>query len=185
MNSILEIRNKLKKKKPEFLRQDAHKRKRLSHSWRRPRGIHSKMREQIKGRRRSPRIGWGSPRAVKGLTRDGLSPLHVYNEHQLAQVKQPIVIARTVGMKKRAAIVRKAVENKIKIINVKDPQAYLANVEKQLNERKQRHKLNLAEKKKAEQAAKKAEPEKKEETPEEKEAREKEEKRKVLEGKTA
>ncbi|HLC55115.1 MAG TPA: eL32 family ribosomal protein [Candidatus Nanoarchaeia archaeon] len=183
MSRLLEVRNKLKRRMPRFIRQDAHKRKRLSQSWRRPKGIHSKMREQIKGRRRSPNIGWGSPRAVSGLTREGFRPLYVQNKSQLAQAVKQIVIARTVGMKKRAALVRKAMEMNLTILNIKDPQAYLADVEKQLIERRKQHKSHTMEKKKADEAAKKAEPQKKEETLEEKEAREKEEKRKVLEGK--
>ncbi len=184
MNHLLETRNKLKRKKPKFLRQDAHKRKRLSQSWRRPRGIHSKMREQIKGRRRSPRIGWGSPRAVRGLTREGFVPVHVHNVSQLATIAQPLIISRTVGTKNRMLIIKKAMEKKLKILNIKDPQAYLAQEEKKFQERKQQQKTRLDERKKTEEAGKKqAEPEKKEETIEQKEAREKEEKRKILEGK--
>ena len=41
---LLELRKKIKGKKPNFIRQDAHKHKRLARKWRKPKGIQSKMR---------------------------------------------------------------------------------------------------------------------------------------------
>ena len=181
------LRNKLKKRLPSFIRQDAHKRKRLGLKWRRPRGIHSKMREQQKGRRASPRIGFGADREVRGLTREGFVPIVIHTPEQVDLLSQPFIIAATVGMKKRVVIVKKALEKKLRILNVKDPQTFLTQVEQVLKSRKQVHAKVIADKKKVEEeSAKKAEVAKKEvkqETPEEKEKRELEEKRKVLEAK--
>src|SRR3989344_3589014 len=151
----LATRNKLKRKKPSFIRQDAHKRKRLGLKWRRPRGIHSKMREQQKGRRASPRIGYGADREVRGVTREGFVPILVHTPEQVVALSQPFIIAATVGMKKRVAIVKKAMEKKLRILNIKDQQAFLTQVEQTLKSRKQKHVQTAAEKKKAEEEAKK------------------------------
>ena len=43
----LELRKKIKSKKPDFIRQDFHK-KRLKKKWKRPRGLHSKVRLMLK-----------------------------------------------------------------------------------------------------------------------------------------
>ena len=43
---LLELRKRIKRKKPEFIRQDAHKKKSLESKWRKPKGLHSKMREK-------------------------------------------------------------------------------------------------------------------------------------------
>ena len=45
---MLELRAKLKKKKPRFIRQDAHKIKRIDKSWRKPRGKDSKIKQNLK-----------------------------------------------------------------------------------------------------------------------------------------
>ncbi|MDO8555768.1 MAG: eL32 family ribosomal protein [Nanoarchaeota archaeon] len=180
------LRNKLKKRLPSFIRQDAHKRKRLGLKWRRPRGIHSKMREQQKGRRASPRIGFSADREVRGLTREGFVPIIIHTPEQVALLSQPFIIAATVGMKKRVVIVKKALEKNLRILNIKDLHSYLNNVEQKLKNRKQKHVEVLADKKKVEEESKKkSESAKKDvpETPEEKEKRELEEKRKVLEAK--
>lgn len=186
MNKVhLAVRNSLKRRKPSFIRQDAHKRKRLGLKWRRPRGIHSKMREQQKGRRVSPRIGFGAPRDVRGLTREGFVPIMVVRPEDLDKVQQPFTIAHTVGLKKRVAIVKIAVEKKLRILNIKDPQAFLSSVEQLMKDRQQKKSSRVSAKKKTQEESKKvAEKQvKKEESVEEKEQREKEEKRKLLEAK--
>ena len=44
MSEKLELRKKIKAKKPNFVSQDTHKRKRIRPRWRKPRGWHSKIR---------------------------------------------------------------------------------------------------------------------------------------------
>ncbi|MCD6106274.1 MAG: 50S ribosomal protein L32e, partial [Thermoplasmata archaeon] len=43
---LLELRNRLNRKRPEFRRQEWFRYKRLGEKWRRPRGLHSKMRKR-------------------------------------------------------------------------------------------------------------------------------------------
>ena len=54
----------IKKKIPEFIRQDTNK-CRFTSKWRRSRGLHSKMRLHRKGHGESPDIGYRSPRELR------------------------------------------------------------------------------------------------------------------------
>ncbi len=183
---LLEKRNALKKKMPEFIRQDWQKAIRIKRHWRKPEGMHSKMRLKLRSLRRQPSIGFSSPKEVRGLTRDGYQVIIISNVAQLTGVKDPITIASTVGMRKRIEIVKKAKEMKLRVLNIKDLDKFLAETEASLKQRKETKKSKLTRKEKAKaERLKKAEKveEKKEEVPEEKEKREKEEKRKLLEQK--
>ena len=68
--SDLEIRQKIKSRKPNYLRQDAHKLKKLAKKWRKHRGMHSKMRLKLRSYRKKPEIGYVSPKNVKHLNKD-------------------------------------------------------------------------------------------------------------------
>ena len=178
--NLLEIRRKLKSKKPVFLRQDAHKVKKLKRKWRQPKGIHSKMREKVKGHRRLPSIGWSSPLDVRGLTPEGFTPILINNVQELLSSNQPKIISSNVGLKKRLEIAKKAKEKSIKILNITNIDDFVKKSEEELNKKKERKKLKH--KPEVKTPIKKEEP-KKQETPEEKEKREKEERKKILEKK--
>ena len=184
---LLEMRNELKKKKPEFIRQDYQKTLRLKRHWRHPEGMHSKMRLKLRGNRRQPSIGFSSPSAVKNLTPLGYKIIIVHSVSQLAKINEPITIASDVGMKKRIEIAKKAKEKKLLVLNIKDLDKFIADAEAELKQRKESKKSKLSKKEKLKQErikkAEEKEAAKKEETPEEKEKREKEEKRKILEQK--
>ncbi len=186
-NELVGMRNQMKKKKPEFIRQDWQKTIRLKRHWRHPEGMHSKMRLKLRSLRRSPSIGFSSPKAVRNLTRDGYKVSIVSNVAQVAAIKDPITIASTVGMRKKIEIVKKAKEMKLEVLNVKDLDKFLAEAEASLKQRKDAKKSKLTKKEKLKEErlkkAEKKEAKKEEETPEEKAKREKEEKRKVLEQK--
>jgi len=54
--------------KPQFKRQDYHKKKRTPESWRRPRGQLSKQRRGVKGKGPKVEAGFRTPKAVRGNT---------------------------------------------------------------------------------------------------------------------
>ena len=140
LNELLKIRKELKKKKPNFMRQDAHKRKRLKTSWRRSRGSQSKMRLELKGYRRNIEIGWGSPRKVHGLSKEGLKKITVNNVKDLKKLdskKEGAVISGSVGLKKRVEIIKEAEILKIKILNIKYPQKLIKDSEESMKKRKE------------------------------------------------
>jgi large subunit ribosomal protein L32e len=190
---LLELRRLIKKKKPVFLRQEAHVRAKLKDKWRQPKGLHSKMRRKLKSYRKMPSTGYCSPKAVRGLHRTGLREVRVLNVSDLKDLnpKTDGVVIGRVGKKKRLEILKKAIELKLSLLNVKDVQAYIAKVEEELKKRKDLAKSrDLKKKKSKEEALKKAEEKKKKEesledkaSEEEKASKEKEEKKKVLEAK--
>lgn len=177
MNDMLQVRNELKAKKPEFLRQDAHKLKRLGGGWRKPKGRHSQMREKRRGHRRQTGIGFSSPKEVRGLTRDGFSQNLVHNVSEV-EGKKAIIIGSMVGLKKKMEIVKKANELEIKILNLRNPNEFLTRVQEELQKRKGKTKKEEAKKIEKQNRKEKESEESKEELAE----KLKEEKRKVLEG---
>ena len=193
MERLLQIRKQLKKKKPKFLRQDAHKRKKLEKKWRSPKGMHSKMRKKLRGYRKQPSIGYSSPKKVRHLTESGLKKIIINNIKSLSNINpktEVMVLAKTVGLRKKVELLKKAKEMNIKILNVKDIESFLKNVEEKRKQKKAESEKKEKEKQKVkEEALKKAEEKEKKEKPkteEEKKVDEKEtkeEKRKVLEKK--
>jgi large subunit ribosomal protein L32e len=119
---LLRIRARIKRKKPRFLRQELWRfpKFRNDPKWRRPKGIDSKMRLKKKGKPRSPSIGWSSPRAVRGLHPSGYEEVLVHNVRELEAIdptRQAARIARTVGARKREAILARAKELGVKVLN--------------------------------------------------------------------
>lgn len=117
---LLKVRARQKSKKPQFNRHDSHKKKRLSISWRRPRGLHNKLRQHVSAKGAMVAPGYGSPRAVKGYHPCGLPEILVSCEKDLSMASGCAVrICSTVGMRKRAVLEAKARELNLKILNPK------------------------------------------------------------------
>ncbi len=117
---LLRVRARHKAKKPEFNRHDSHKKIRLSTSWRKPRGLHNKLRRQISAKGSLVKPGYGSPRSVKGFHPCGLPEVLVHCLKELGTAEGCAVrIASTVGRRKRIEIESKAREMNLKILNPK------------------------------------------------------------------
>jgi large subunit ribosomal protein L32e len=120
MDKMLKVRARQKSKKPAFDRHDVHKKKRLSTSWRKPRGIHNKLGAQVSAKGKLVRPGFGSPRAVKGYHPSGFKEMLIRNMADLQKAEGYAVrIASTLGRKKRSEIEAKAAEMNLKILNPK------------------------------------------------------------------
>ena len=117
----LRKRGEISARRPEFLRQEYYKRKRLQqHRWRQPRGDHSKMRQHYAYRRNIVSIGFGGPRAARHLHPSGFREVMVHNLRDLERIDpktQAARVAHKVGMRKRTAIEERADELKIRILN--------------------------------------------------------------------
>lgn len=151
---LLEVRKAIKSRKPKFIAQDSHKKKTIPKKYVRPRGIQSKMRLKRGGHRKLPSPGYRSPAEIRGTTRKGLFPVNVSQVLDLEKInpeEQIAVITSQVGMRKRIEIIKKAAEKKIAIFNVKKPEEYLANAEKELADRKNSKVKKQAEEKKEEE----------------------------------
>jgi len=124
MDKLLKLRKIIKRKKPDYFRYQWWKVIRLRNkkeSWRRPRGIHNKVRKKLKGRISMVEVGYGSPRKVKGLLPNGKKPVLVHNVEELEKIdkeKECAIIASSVGKRKREQIINRAKELNIEIFNI-------------------------------------------------------------------
>ncbi len=182
ISELLNIRKEIKERKPKFTRQEYPARKNLRLTWRKPKGIHSKMKDKKRGKKIQPSVGWCSPRYVRGLSKEGLKIIHVKNMSDLENVTKNniIILSKLIGNKKRVEILKEIKEKKFKILNIKDIDKTINSIVEKFKERK-KIKENRSKSGKKEKTEKPKEERK--ETEEEKKIKEKEEKRKVLEGK--
>lgn len=182
IEELLKLRDEIKYRKPVFKRQDYPKKKALGEKWRRPAGIHSKRRRKFRGAGPYPSSGYRSPRIVRGLTPEGFKGRIVNSPSDLAKLdEKACVISSTVGKKKRLAIIQEAQKLEIKILNIKNAEAYIKLVNEELKKRKEAVKARKEKKTKQKKVEPKKE-EKKELTAEEKKKAESEEKKKIIEG---
>jgi large subunit ribosomal protein L32e len=117
----LSIRRQIKRRTPDFLREEWFRYKRLSKNWRRPDGISSKMRRNFKYRPSKVRVGFRGPKDVRGLHSSGFEEIIVYNVNDLNGLdpkKQAARIGSSVGTKKRLDIEKKAEELDVRILNL-------------------------------------------------------------------
>jgi len=117
---LLELRKYMKSRKPDFIRQESWRYVRVKESWRRPRGIDSKMRLKKKGKPLSPNIGYKVPSLVRGRHPSGFIEVLVNNPKELDGVdpeRYAVRIASSVGRRKRIEIIRKADKLGIKVLN--------------------------------------------------------------------
>ena len=106
--------------RPAFKRQEWFRYQKLGEAWRRPRGIHSKMRRGMTRRPPMVEIGYGGPALVRGLHPSGFEEVMVYNVDGLEDIDPKTQAARiggTVGVKKRIAIENRAKELGIRVLN--------------------------------------------------------------------
>ena len=185
--SSLELRRKMKAKKPKFRNQGSHVKKKVQSSWRWPRGWQAKARLRIKGHIKMPKQGYRSPVAVRNLTRDGFQPIMVNNINDLSKInkEQKGIISSKVGNRKRVEIINIAKQKGIKLnLNIEKT---LQKIDADLKQRKEINqkttKKKEENKKEREKKAEKKEKnldQKVEQTPEEKQKQEKKEKDKML-----
>jgi len=106
--------------KPQFNRQDYHKKKRTPESWRRPRGTLSKQRRGVKGKGPTVQAGYRTPEAVRGKHPSGFEEVYVENLDDLEGVdgsREAIRIASAVGARKRERIEEEAEEQGVRVLN--------------------------------------------------------------------
>lgn len=115
------IRKQIKKRTPNFLREEWFRYKRLSKNWRRPDGITSKMRINLKYRPNKVRVGYRGPKDMRGFHSSGFEEVLVHNIKELQNIDntiQAVRIGSTVGIKKRLEIQKEAEKLDIRILNI-------------------------------------------------------------------
>lgn len=114
------VKNQIKKRRPKFLREEWFRYKRISNNWRRPDGISSKMRVNLKYRPKRVKVGFRGPKNTRGLHPSGFEEIAVNNINDIQGINpktQAVRIGSTVGTKKRMEIEKKAEELDIRILN--------------------------------------------------------------------
>ena len=107
-------------RRPAFKRQEWFRYSKLGEKWRKPKGIHSKMKRQLKRRPPMVDVGFRGPVAARDLHPSGFEEVMVYNVDGLEGIdpkKQAVRIGGTVGTKKRMAIEDRADELGIRVLN--------------------------------------------------------------------
>ena len=112
-----------KRKVPNFLRKDWHKKIKLGSTvkkkrkWRAAKGIQNKIRLGIRGHAARPKIGYSQPSELKGKI-EGQDFVRVENVKQLESLKKgSAIIVASVGKKKKAEITESAKKAGITILN--------------------------------------------------------------------
>ncbi len=117
---MLRKRQEANDRRPEFLRQEWFRYQRLGEKWRRPRGLHSKMRRHISYRPTVVSIGFRGPKDARGLHPSGFEEVMVHNAAELEGVdpkRQAVRVGGKVGFKKRLEIGSRADELGIRVLN--------------------------------------------------------------------
>ncbi len=105
---------------PKFVREESWRYKRVKPNWRRPRGQSDRMRRRIRGWPPLVKGGYGSPSAIRGLHPSGLREVLIRRPEDLKRIDpktQAARIGHTVGERKKVAIVERAKELNIKLLN--------------------------------------------------------------------
>jgi len=120
LRELLKLRESVDDKRPEFVKQESWRYKRLNESWRKPKGIDSKMRLSVEGWPKIVKVGYRGPKITRGLHPSGYKDILVHNMDELKGLNPKTDAARLasgLGAKKRAELIEKAKEMGIKILN--------------------------------------------------------------------
>ncbi len=111
-----------KRKRIKFKRYGWWKKKKLSKSWRRPRGHDNKMRAHIAAKGAMVQSGYRRKKEERGLHPSGVREVLVFNTNDLAKAASDEIAARIasgVGNRKREEIEAEAATLGIRVLNPK------------------------------------------------------------------
>ena len=85
---LLRVREKIRRSRPKFRRQESWRYKRLKTGWRKPMGIDNSMRHHKRGIPTIVRVGFRGPKATRGLTRTGKVEVLIHNTYDLEEIEK-------------------------------------------------------------------------------------------------
>ncbi len=130
--NLLELRKKMKKKRPKFRRVESWRYKRVKDSWRKARGIDSRTRIKSKSGVKSPSVGYRAPKSIRGLHPSGFEEINVITIKDLEGLspkKHAIKVASRLGARKRIKLIEYAQRRGFKILNLGVSQKELEELE--------------------------------------------------------
>lgn len=112
----------VKKRTKKFKRHQSDLKIRVSESWRRPKGIDSRVRRKWRGKVLMPNIGYGTNKKTRHMLPNGFFKLVVSNVNELDALAMQnrtycAEIAHNVSSQKRIAILDRAAQLDIKVSN--------------------------------------------------------------------
>eukprot|EP00164_Ancoracysta_twista_P000641 GFYU01000852.1.p1 GENE.GFYU01000852.1~~GFYU01000852.1.p1 ORF type:complete len:136 (+),score=44.34 GFYU01000852.1:37-444(+) len=112
----------VKKRTKIFKRHQVDRRLCVKKSWRKPKGIDSRVRRRFKGQIPMPNVGYGSNSKTRHLRPDGFLKFTVSNVAELELLlmhnkKYAAEIAHNVSTRKRKEIVERAAQLAVKVVN--------------------------------------------------------------------
>jgi large subunit ribosomal protein L32e len=117
--NLLTVKRQLRRSRPVFKRHGSHRKAELSDRWKKPRGLHNKLKDNKRGCGPVVGDGYRTPKAVRGMHISGLSIVRVANVKELQGIDtatQGIVIAG-IGAKKQLEILAEASKRGIRVLN--------------------------------------------------------------------
>ncbi len=162
--TLLDLKKKMKAKRPTFIRSSAKIKKRVSCSgWRRPKGLQNKMRLKKRGYHRCVDTGYGTPNEIRHVDlKTGLLSIVVSSKKDIEKIDSKthaVILSSKLGIKKKQELI-KIVEEK-KLVLVQGLDKIKNSVDKALKTKEQKKKEQLNRKKSKETKQKKASEEKK------------------------
>jgi large subunit ribosomal protein L32e len=113
-------RDEVARRRPRFVRQESWRYVRIHPEWRKPKGVDNKIRRQDKGWPALARVGYRGPVPARGLHPSGHFEVLVHRVADLEGLvpgRDVARIGRTVGAKKRQAILGRAKELGLRVLN--------------------------------------------------------------------
>merc|ERR1712232_90582 len=112
----------VKKRTNRFIRHQSDRRVTIKDSWRKPKGIDSRVRRKFKGTFKMPKIGYGTKAAHRHLLPDGFKKFRVFNKRELELLLMhngtfAAEVAHNVSAKSRKQIIERAAQLNIKVVN--------------------------------------------------------------------
>ena len=137
----LGMRRVLKRSKPVFKRQDANKRKKVSDSYRKPKGYTSHAKMHMRGRIKPRSMGYRSPKKVRGLNSAGKKVVMINSINDLKSVKKGFVgvLSSKISSKKKYEMAKLIVKEKTEISNF-NAEKFVEKIDASLKERKVKRK---------------------------------------------